>query len=120
MNLLPIREEAKFSPSPKFSQWTKFSHSLPRLFGKPSFGPKGYTTKPMATPWGNRSRVVGDKGTKYIGPRTYVLDASVDQTEAGKEKSLGSAIRPELAVEKPGRLGDSELHIGRFNVINGA
>ena len=39
---------------------------------------------------GNRSRVEGDKGTEHIGPRTYVLDASVDPTEARKGVS-GSA-----------------------------
>jgi hypothetical protein len=31
---------------------------------------------------GNRSQVDGDKCIEHIGPRTYVLDASVDPTEA--------------------------------------
>ena len=40
--------------------------------------------RPTGFTQSDRSRVEGDKGAENIGPRTYVLDASVDPTDARK------------------------------------
>ena len=47
---------------------------------------------------GNRSPVEGDKGTEHIGPRTYVLDASVDPTEAQGRSPMRRSITPTRAT----------------------